>query len=234
MKQLLLLSTSAVHGTQYLEHAFAELKEFLGSRRRVLFIPYALKNQDRYAAKARAAFESIGYEVDSLHEAPSAKAAVLDAEAIFCGGGNTFRLLNHLYLHELVPVIRARVKEGGLRYAGASAGANVACPTIRTTNDMPIIQPPSFEALCLVPFQINPHYLDPDPASTHMGETRETRLREFLEENDEPVVGLREGAMLRVEGDHVSLRGAAGARVFLKGRDPVEVSPGASLDETLR
>ncbi len=233
MRDLLLLSTSAVHGTQYLEHAFAELRDFLGSCRRLVFIPYALKNQEKYAAKARAAFESIGYAVDSLHEAPAPKAAIETAEAVFCGGGNTFRLLNQLYLHELVPVLRRRASEG-MRYAGASAGANVACPTIRTTNDMPIIQPPSFEALGLVPFQINPHYLDPDPHSTHMGETRETRLLEFLEDNDAPVVGLREGAMLRVHGENMTLRGAAGARVFRKGRDPVEAPPGASLDHLLR
>ncbi len=231
-RSLLLISTSAVHGTPYLEHAFAELRDFLGGARRVLFIPHALKDHDGYARKARAAFESIGYGLDSLHEASSPKDAVERAEAVFTGGGNTFRLLAALYRADLMTVLRRRVEEG-MRYAGASAGSNLACPTIKTTNDMPIVEPPSFEALGLVPFQINPHYLDPDPRSTHMGETRETRIREFHEENDRPVVGLQEGAMLRVEGEQVTLTGLAGARIFRRGQDPVEVSPVASLGPLL-
>ncbi len=229
---LLLISTSTVHGTQYLEHAFGPLRDFLGPARRVLFIPYALQDHAGYAAKARATFESIGYGLDSLHEALSPKDAVERAEAVFTGGGNTFRLLAALYRADLMAVLRRRVGEG-MRYAGASAGSNLACPTIKTTNDMPIVEPPSFEALGLVPFQINPHYLDPDPRSTHMGETRETRIREFHEENETPVVGLREGAMLRVEGERVTLKGLAGARIFRRGQDPVEVSPVASLEPLL-
>src|SRR3989441_1564500 len=229
---LLLISTSTVHGTQYLEHAFGPLRDFLGPARRVLFIPYALQDHAGYAEKARATFESIGYGLDSLHEALSAKDAVERAEAVFTGGGNTFRLLAALYRADLMAVLRRRVGEG-MRYAGASAGSNLACPTIKTTNDMPIVEPPTFEALGLVPFQINPHYLDPDPGSTHMGETRETRIREFHEENETPVVGLREGAMLRVEGERVTLKGLAGARIFRRGQDPVEVSPVASLEPLL-
>ncbi len=231
-RSLLLISTSAVHGTPYLEHAFGELRDFLGETRRVLFIPHALKDHEGYARKARAAFESIGYGLDSLHEAPSRKQAVEQAEAVFTGGGNTFRLLAALHRFELIGLLRRRVGEG-MRYAGASAGSNLACPTIKTTNDMPIVEPPSFEALGLVPFQINPHYLDPDPRSTHMGETRETRIREFHEENETPVVGLREGAMLRVEGERVTLKGLAGARIFRRGQDPVEVSPVAALEPLL-
>jgi dipeptidase E len=229
MPRLLLISTSTVHGTAYLEHAFAELRALLGPCRRVLFIPYALKDRGAYAAKARAAFESIGYGLDSIHEAASALEAVEAAEAVFCGGGNTFRLLETLYRQDLLSPIRRRVAEG-MPYAGASAGANVACPTIRTTNDMPIVEPPSLDALGLVPFQINPHYLDPDPVSTHMGETRETRIREFHEENETPVVGLREGAMLRVEDGAVTLAGRAGARIFRRGREPVEVRPPAVIE----
>ncbi len=231
-RSLLLISTSAVHGTPYLEHAFGPLKDFLGPARRVLFIPFALQDHSGYAAKARAAFASIGYGLDSLHEASSPRDAVEGAEAVFTGGGNTFRLLAALYRADLMAVLRRRVGEG-MRYAGASAGSNLACPTIKTTNDMPIVEPPSFEALGLVPFQINPHYLDPDPRSTHMGETRETRIREFHEENETPVVGLREGAMLRVEGERVTLKGLAGARIFRRGQDPVEVSPVASLEPLL-
>jgi dipeptidase E len=150
------------------------------------------------------------------------------ADAIFCGGGNTFRLLKALYDLDVLGLIRERARSG-LRYSGASAGANLAGPTIRTTNDMPIVEPPSFEALGLLGFQINPHYLDPDPRSTHMGETRETRLREFLEENDTPVVALREGALLRVEGERVVLQGRAGARIFRRGHEPVEAAPGGEI-----
>jgi len=228
-RQLLLISTSTVFGTQYLEHAFAELRDLLGATRRVLFIPYALRDRAAYAARARAAFESIGYGFDSIHEAASAKAAVEGAEAIFCGGGNTFRLLKTLHDLDIIPFMRRRVLDG-IPYSGASAGANMACPTLKTTNDMPIVQPASFAALGLVGFQINPHYLDADPGSTHMGETRETRIREFHEENDAPVVGLREGAMLRVDGDRVRLVGIAGARIFRRGQEPVEARPGDFLE----
>jgi dipeptidase E len=231
-RDLLLISTSTVHGTEYLEHAFEELRALLGARRRVLFIPYALKDRDGYAAKARAAFEKIGYAVDSVHEAHSPVEGVEAAEAIFCGGGNTFRLLDELYCQDLLFPIRQRVAEG-MPYSGASAGANVACGTIRTTNDMPIVEPPALDALGLVAFQINPHYLDPDPASKHMGESRETRIREFHEENKEPVVGLREGAMLRIQDGAVMLKGVAGARIFRAGQAPVEMMPPAILSGLL-
>lgn len=230
--KLLLLSTSTVHGTAYLEHAFFELRDFLGGVRRVLFVPFALKDQDGYAARARSTFAEIGYALDSLHETADPARALANAEAVFCGGGNTFRLLKTLYDHNLMGLLRQRAREGML-YSGASAGSNLACPTIKTTNDMPIAQPPSFEALGLVSFQINPHYVDADPASRHMGETRETRLKEFHEENDTPVVGLREGAMLRVKDGSVELRGQAGARVFRRGLAPVEVAPPSLLDELL-
>jgi dipeptidase E len=229
---LLLISTSTVFGTRYLEHAFDELRDVLAGVRRVLFLPYALEDHDGYAAKARAAFDEIGYGLDSLHEAEDPRRAVEGAEAIFCGGGNTFRLLDALYHADVVDRIRRRAL-GGMPYAGASAGSNLACPTIRTTNDMPIVEPPSFDALGLVPFQINPHYLDPDPGSTHMGETREARIREFHEENAVPVVGLREGAMLRVEGDSIELRGRAGARIFRRGEEPVEIVPVARIERFL-
>ena len=232
MKRLLLISTSTVFGTRYLEHAFPELRDVLAGVQRVLFIPYALKDYDGYALKARGAFEEIGLALDSLHVAEDRHRAVERAEAIFCGGGNTFRLLDALYREGLVEPIRRRAL-AGMPYTGASAGSNLAGPTIRTTNDMPIVQPPSFDALGLVSFQINPHYLDPDPGSTHMGETRETRIREFHEENATPVVGLREGAMLRVEGGAVELRGQAGARIFRRGMGPVEVAAGTRIEPLL-
>ena len=227
-RRLLLISTSTVFGTRYLEHAFPDLRQVLEGVGRVLFIPHALKDHAGYAAKARAAFEEIGFGLDSLHEAKDPRQAVLDAEAVFCGGGNTFRLLDRLITLDVLDAIRLRAR-AGMPYTGASAGSNLACPTIRTTNDMPIVEPPTFQALGLVSFQINPHYLDPAPGSTHMGETRETRIREFHEENDVPVVGLREGAIVRVEGDAVDLVGRAGARIFRRGQEPVEVMPVASI-----
>ena len=230
--RLLLLSTSKLYGSEYLDHAEAEIRDFLGMIRRVLFVPFAIADQDGYAAKTRERFAGMGYGLDSLHEADDKQQAVSEAEAIFIGGGNTFRLLKTLYDYELLPLIKARVG-AGMPYMGASAGSNVAGPTIRTTNDMPIVEPPSFNALGLVPFQINPHYLDPDPASTHMGETREERLLQFLEENDTTVVGLREGAWLRVEGGTTMLKGSSGARLFRKGQPPVEVSPGSDVRELL-
>lgn len=231
-RRLLLISTSTVFGTRYLEHAFDELRELLGGVRSVLFIPYALRDRAGYAAKARETFSELGLGLESIHEATDPRQAVEGAEAVFCGGGNTFRLLKTLYDLRLLEALRRRAL-GGMPYAGASAGSNLACPTIRTTNDMPIVQPPSFDALSLVSFQINPHYLDPSPGSTHMGETRETRIREFHEENEAPVVGLREGSMLRVEGDSLLLKGRAAARVFRRGRDPVEVAPVADLRDLL-
>jgi dipeptidase E len=231
-RRLVLISTSTVFGTRYLEHAFPELRDALSGVSRVLFIPHALQDRDGYVAKARAAFGEMGYGLDSLHEADDPLRAVETAEAVFCGGGNTFRLLKALYEMGVLPLIRRRVA-GGMVYSGASAGSNLACPTIRTTNDMPIVEPPSFDALSLVSFQINPHYLDPVPGSTHMGETRETRIREFHEENETPVVGLREGAILRVEGDSILLKGVAGARIFRRGQEPVEVAPVAEIGPTL-
>ena len=226
---ILLISNSTLYGSGYLDHAEAEIRSFLGDARRVLFVPYALFDRDAYAATAQKRFQKMGYELTSIHIAASPVQAVKDTDAIFIGGGNTFRLLKTLYDFDLLGPIRERVA-GGMFYIGSSAGSNVAGPTIKTTNDMPIVQPPSFNALGLVSFQINPHYLDPDPNSKHMGETREERIRQFLEENDTPVVGLREGAMLRIENGETILRGSTGARIFRKGVEPDEILPGARLD----
>jgi dipeptidase E len=230
--RLLLISNSTIFGGGYLDHAENEIRNLLGSVKRVLFVPYALWNRDAYAAKARQRFEAMGYGVDSLHQSTDPLSAVEGAEAIFIGGGNTFRLLKVLYEADVIETIRHRVGEG-MPYVGASAGSNVACPTIRTTNDMPIVEPPSLNAIGLVNFQINPHYLDPDPNSRHMGETREERILQFHEENQAVVVGLREGAMLRVETGEVCLKGATGARIFRRGMDPVEIQPVRSLNDLL-
>jgi dipeptidase E len=225
--RILLLSTSRLHGVNYLDHAETEIRDFFGKIGRVLFVPFAIADRDGYAASARARFAAMGYGLESLHEAADKQQAVTAAEAIFIGGGNTFRLLKTLYDLELLPLIRARVHSGA-PYMGASAGSNVAGPTIRTTNDMPIVEPPSFSALGLVQFQINPHYLDPDPASTHMGETREERILQFLEENETPVVGLREGAMLRVEAGRTMLKGSSGALLSAKSSLTAQERAGAS------
>lgn len=233
MSRLLLISNSSLHGSGYLDHAEAEIRDFLGDVKRVLFVPFALYDRDAYAATARDRFARMGYELSSLHDAGDPLRAVADTQAIFVGGGNTFRLLKTLYDRELLTPIRQRVANG-MPYVGSSAGSNIVAPTIKTTNDMPIVQPPSFDALGLVSFQINPHYLDPDPNSKHMGETREKRLQEFLEENDTPVLGLREGAIARCENGRITLKGSTGARIFRRGLDPVETLPGDRLDELLR
>ena len=229
-QRVLLISNSTLHGSGYLDHAESEIRSFLGDAKRVLFVPYALFDRDKYAENARLRFQKMGYELTSVHTAENPITAVNETDAVFIGGGNTFRLLKALYDFDLIEVIRKRVSNG-MPYIGSSAGSNVAAPTIKTTNDMPIVQPPSFDALGLVSFQINPHYLDPDPNSKHMGETREERILQFLEENDTPVVGLREGAILRIENGEMVLRGSTWARIFRKGVEAVEISPGARLDD---
>jgi dipeptidase E len=228
--RLLLISNSTLYGSGYLDHAESEIRDFLGEVKRVLFVPFALHDRASYSSQARARFEKMGYELDSIHTASEPAKAVRESEAMFIGGGNTFRLLKALYDHDLLDAIRERVREG-MRYIGSSAGSNVAAPTIRTTNDMPIVQPPSFDALGLVSFQINPHYLDADPNSTHKGETREERIIQFLEENETPVVGLREGAMLRIENGKTLLKGSTGARIFRRGHEPFETQSGNYLKE---
>ena len=231
-QRILLISNSTLYGSGYLDHAEAEIRSFLGDVTRVLFVPFALHDRDTYAAGAQRRFEKMGYELWSVHTAVNPVQAVNDTGAVFIGGGNTFRLLKALYDFDLLDPIRKRVA-AGMPYIGSSAGSNVAGPTIKTTNDMPIVEPPSFDALGLVPFQINPHYLDPDPNSKHMGETREERILQFLEENDTLVIGLREGAMLRIENGETILRGSSGARIFRRGLDAVEIPPGAQVDSFL-
>jgi len=231
-KRILLISNSTLHGSSYLDHAENEIRDFLKDAKSLLFVPYALFDRDEYAAMAAERFQRMGYELLSVHSAADPIRAVNNTDAIFIGGGNTFRLLKMLYETQLLEPIRQRVANG-LPYIGSSAGSNVAGPTIKTTNDMPIVQPPSFDALGLVPFQISPHYLDPDPNSTHMGETQEDRIVEFLEENDTPVAGLREGAMARIENGVTTLKGVNGARIFRRNEAPVEMQTGMQLDELL-
>jgi dipeptidase E len=230
--RLLLISNSTLHGSGYLDHVEAEIKDFLGRPSRILFVPFAQYDLDAYAAMSGKRLEAMGYKLESVHQTPDPSRAVELADAIFIGGGNTFRLLNGLYKHNLLLPIRRKVEEGA-PYVGSSAGSIVAGPSLKTTKDMPIVQPPSFEALGLVRFQISPHFLDPDPTSTHMGETQEERINQFLEENNAPVVGLREGAFLRVEENIVMLKGVSGARIFRRGQEPAEVRPPVRVEHLI-
>lgn len=227
-RKLLLLSNSTSYGRRYLEHAETTISDFLrGEVKRGLFIPFArvLPSFSDFATKVRASFERMGVGIDSVHEFSEQKHAVMNAEAFIVGGGNTFYLLHNLYETGLLDIIRSRVNEG-VPYIGWSAGANVACPTIKTTNDMPIVEPRSLEALDLVPFQVNPHYTEETPAG-HVAETRAERIIEFTEVNPGiPVVGLRDGSMLRIEDSRVELLGENGACVFLSGEPPTNYGAG--------
>ncbi|MEY2565460.1 MAG: dipeptidase [Verrucomicrobiota bacterium] len=224
----MLISNSTLHGGGYLDHVEQAIKDFLGPVRNVLFFPFALFDRDGYSARARERFATMGYTVQSAHSVASAQEAIRTTDAFFVGGGNTFRLLKALQEFDLIEPVRRRVREG-VPYMGSSAGSNVAGPTIRTTNDMPIVQPRSLNALGLVPFQINPHFQDPDPRSRHMGETREERIIQFLEENETPVLGMREGAWIVAEGGTVILQGTNGARIFRRGHEPVEAKTGDDI-----
>ena len=233
--RLLLLSNSKNVGQGYLEHAAGDLRAFLSGIRSALFVPFAAVRVpwDDFTASVRAKFAELGVRIEGAHGAADPVAAVRAAEAVVVGGGNTFQLLKTMHERGLVAAIAERVR-GGAPFVGWSAGSNVACPTIRTTNDMPIVEPPSLRAMGLVPFQINPHFLDAHPAG-HGGETREERILEFITANrDVDVVGLREGSLLRLDGGRLDLLGPRPARLFRFGREPQEVEPGASLQFLMR
>tara|TARA_B110000240_G_scaffold15113_1_gene15475 strand:- start:563 stop:1270 length:708 start_codon:yes stop_codon:yes gene_type:complete len=231
MKQILIASTSTVHGSGYLEYLLDSLKVHFKNANTVLFIPYArpggISHQD-YTEIVRIAFSKINKAVKGIHEFDNPKDAIKSAEAIFTGGGNTFVLVNQLYKNNLMSELRSTI-ESGTPYLGTSAGSNICGLTIGTSNDMPIMYPPNFNALALIPFNINPHYLDPEPGSTHMGETRETRIIEFHEFNSQPVIGLREGSYLEIKGSKIVLMGPLKARVFEKNRQPYELETMSDL-----
>lgn len=235
LRRILLLSTSTVHGSGFLEYCRETIARHFDGSGRILFIPFASPGGMPHAEYAEVVSRSLkptGLEVEGIHAAPDPIRAVREAEAMFIGGGNTFLLLRDLYAHDLREPIRRRVLEG-MPYMGSSAGSNVAGLTIGTTNDMPIVHPPTFEALALVPFNLNPHYLDPDPGSKHMGETRETRIREFHVQNAQPVIGLREGAWLEIAEGGMTLGGSQGARLFRRGEAAEELSAGSELSVLL-
>jgi dipeptidase E len=235
----LLLGSGGFRTPERVSLLTAAMRAFFGDVGRLLFVPYALRDHDGYVRSMTERGLNGGYELDGIHNHADPVRAVEQARGLFVGGGNTFRLLNDLYGHGLLDVMRDRVRNG-LPYLGVSAGTNVACPTIKTTNDMPIVQPPSLDALGLVPFQVNPHYFsgqtfvkgDDGGFHEHFGETRDDRLREFHEMNDTPVVGLWEAGLLQIEGGRVRLLGAP-ARVFRKGHEPSDVAPEAWLDDLL-
>ncbi|WP_262732099.1 dipeptidase PepE [Gaetbulibacter sp. NE] len=232
MKNIIIASTSTVHGSGTLEYILPELKLFFKDANELLFIPYARPGgitHDEYTAKVNDAFSKIGKSVKGIHEFENPKEALQDAKGIFTGGGNTFVLVNQLYKNDLIETVKA-VVNNGTPYLGTSAGSNICGLTVNTTNDMPIVYPPSFKTFGFVPFNINPHYLDPDPSSTHMGETRETRIKEFHKFNTQPVVGLREGSWLEVKGDSIILKGELNARVFEYDKAPFEVETGTELN----
>ena len=230
----ILLGSGGFRGDERVQRLQGEMQAFFGSVTRVLFIPYAGADYDGYVERLTELGLNAGYELDPIHRHPDAKAAVAAAEAIYVGGGNSFRLLHSMIEHDLLTVVRARVQEG-LPYLGISAGANLACPTIKTTNDMPIILPPTLDALGLVPFQLNPHYYsghfflrDGDRYQEHFGETRDDRITEFHQLNTTPVLGLWEGGLLRVTDDTVTLVGTA-ARLFRRGAPASDLAPSTTL-----
>lgn len=227
-KSILLISSSSVAGSGYLDPFEQTIKDFLKHIPEIVFVPYSAdkNNWDVYTKKVRDRFKLFGIDVTGIHETDN---NINDFKAIFVGGGNTFRLLTHLQQFDLLSKINDAVLNKGMRYIGSSAGSNVACKTICTTNDMPIVYPTrGFDAINLIPLQINPHYIDPDPSSTHMGETRDDRIKEFHEGNDTPVIGLREGAYLKIDDTYFTsqkmfLGGTNGAKFFFKGKEPVNV-----------
>lgn len=224
--RLLLISNSTNPGEAYLDYPKQNIKDFLGDKaRNAIFIPYAAVtfSYDEYEDKVNNRFAEIGHHVTGIHRFVNPIEAIENADAIVVGGGNTWQLVKMLQEKKLMKVIRKKVKNG-TPYIGWSAGSNIACPTLRTTNDMPIVEPLKFKTLKLVPFQINPHYLDAHPAN-HGGETREMRIQEFIEVNRNIfVVGLRESTMLLLENDDLSLIGPRKARIFKYGQEPVELS----------
>jgi len=231
MKKLLIASTSTVHGKGYLEYMLPELAIFFNGINEILFIPYARPSglsHEAYTENVKKGFEKINIRVKGVHEFENPIDAVNSAKGIFTGGGNTFLLVKKLYEHKLISAIK-NVVENGVPYFGTSAGSNITGLSMQNTNDMPIVYPPSFNTFGFINFNLNPHYLDPDSNSTHMGETRETRINEFHTLNKTSVLGLREGSWLEVKGSKVILKGNLNARLFQQNKPAVELPPASDL-----
>lgn len=233
MKKIIAASTSTVHGSGYLEYLSETLSTHFANVQELLFVPFARPggiSYDRYTAIATKAFDQLGITVKGLHQFDDPVQAVQQAQGIFTGGGNTFVLVDQLYRHRLIQPLRQAINSG-TPYLGTSAGSNICGPSMRTTNDMPIVYPPSFQTLGVLPFNLNPHYLDPDPNSTHMGETRETRINEFHTQNETLVIGLREGSWIEMHGTQLSLKGPHTARLFRSGMPATELPAGSDLGQ---
>lgn len=233
MKNIIIASTSTLHNGEYLAYLLPELKLFFKNCSEVLFIPYARPSgisHDDYTKKVAEAFSKISISIKGIHEFEKPNEAIETAKGIFTGGGNTFLLVAQLYKNNCIEPLEKVVKNG-TPYLGTSAGSNICGLTMSTTNDMPIVYPPSFRTLGFVSFNINPHYLDPIEGSTHMGETRETRINEFHQFNPQPVIGLREGSWLAVNGDSIKLKGSLPARIFKRNEKPIEVDPETELKD---
>lgn len=231
MKNIIIASTSTLHGGDYLEYLLPELSLHFEHCKTILFIPFARPggiSHEEYTAKVAMAFTKINKEVKGIHEFEDFSTAIKNAEAIFTGGGNTFLLVTQLYKNNIMTLLADTVKSG-TPYLGTSAGSNICGLTMQTTNDMPIIYPPSFHTLGLVPFNLNPHYLDPDTLSKHMGESRETRINEFHSFSTIPVLGLREGSWLDVKGNVTTLKGNLTARLFRQNQTPIEIESETDL-----
>ena len=228
---MIIASTSTLHGSNYLAYLLPTLQNFFVDVKTLLFIPYARPSgisYDAYTEKVRKAFSTLNIAVKGIHEFDNPKEALQKAEAIFTGGGNTFELVNQLYTNDVLETLKT-VLEAGTPYLGTSAGSNICGISMMNTNDMPIVYPPSFTTLGCISFNINAHYLDPIEGSTHMGETRETRIKEFHVFNDTPVLGLREGSWLEVSGDEILLKGNLTARLFQQNRKPIELESGVEV-----
>lgn len=231
MKSIIIASTSTIHGSDYLEYLLETLKIHFKSTDTILFIPYARPggiSHDEYTKVAAKAFKTIGKTLKGIHEFDNAEAAIKNATGIFVGGGNTFVLVSQLYKNKVLLALQNAVTNG-TPYLGTSAGSNICGLTMNTTNDMPIVYPPSFKTLSFVPFNINPHYIDPIAGSTHMGETRATRIKEFHAYNSQPVIGLREGSWIKVEDQQITLKGTLDARIFEYNKAPYEIGTETDL-----
>ncbi|MCH3884909.1 dipeptidase PepE [Tenacibaculum aquimarinum] len=231
MKNLLIASTSTVHGSGYLAYLLPTLKDFFSQAETILFIPYARPGgipYDYYTEIAANAFAKIDKKVIGIHQFENPKEAIESAEGIFTGGGNTFELVNQLYKNDVLLTLKQTL-EHGTPYLGTSAGSNICGVTMMNTNDMPIVYPPSFNTMALIPFNINAHYLDPIEGSTHMGETRETRIKEYHVFNKTAVLGLREGSWLEVKNEKITLRGNLTARLFQQNQNPIELESGVEV-----